>query len=448
MKEGLVYGLGRVLGDISRTSLAPSVPRAAKAKVLHAGGVSLASSRLAPALAAWQAVNDSRGESFVFGQSRRSSAPDAAFVNGAMGHSSLLEDCGPGGLREGSHPGTYIVPAALATAESERVDGRRFLIGLVIGYEAVSRIGRAAPPTIVQRRFRPLGVMGPFGAAAAAATVMGADDRQLAGALAIAANLAGGTTQGIFEGTMEPYFQAGLAARNGMLAARLGWSGAVTAARALEGDFGFFQTYGGEPADEQALLAPSKHFGIEAVGTKRFAACLQNQNTVALLVDQPSEPLDPDTVERVTITRPLSGTNGLNSPGVSRSRPFDNMLSAQMSARFTAAAALMRLPVDDPVFFQQSFGDPRIARLTDRIDLVQSDEDRVTIDILLRDGKTIRLDGGHRNVLFPDYGAVRAMFLKRTEPILGTKAEVAARLIDELEILTDIRELVTVLGTT
>ena len=108
----------------------------------------------------------------------------------------------------------------------------------------------------------------------------------------------------------------------------------------------------------------------------------------------------------------------------------------------------MRLPVDDPMFFQQSFGDPRIARLTDRIDLVQSDEDRVTIDILLRDGKTIRLDGGHRNVLFPDYGAVRAMFLKRTEPILGTNAEVAARLIDELEILTDIRELVTVLSTT
>ena len=448
MTEGLVFALGRALGDISRTSLAPSVLRAAKARLLHAVGVSLASSRLAPALVAWQAVNDSTGESFVFGQSRRISAPDAAFVNGATGHSSLLEDCGPGGLREGSHPGTYIIPAALATAESERVDGRRFLVGLVVGYEAVSRIGRAAPPTIVQRRFRPLGVMGPFGAAAAAATVMGADDRQLAAALAIAANLSAGTTQGIFEGSMEPYFQAGLAARNGMLAARLGCSGAATAARALEGDFGFFQTYAGEPANEQALLAPAKHYGIESVGTKRFAACLQNQNTVALLVDQLSEPLDPDTVERVTITRPLSGTNGLNSPGVSRSRPFDNMLSAQMSARFTAAAALMRLPVDDPMFFQQSFGDPRIAGLTERIDLVQSEQDRVTIDIVLRDGRAVRLDGGDQNVLFPDYGMVRSTFLQRTEPILGTNAEVAASLIDALEVVTDIRELVNVLGRT
>ena len=446
MKEGLVYALGQVLGDISRTALAPSVLRAAKAKLFHAIGVSLASSRLAPAVAAWQAVSDSTGESFVFGQTRRVSAPDAAFVNGAIGHSSLLEDCGPGGLKEGSHPGTYIIPAALAAAESERVDGSRFLTALVIGYEAVSRIGRAAPATIVQRRFRPLGVMGPFGAAAAAATVMGADDGQLTGALAVAANLAGGTTQGIFEGTMEPYFQAGLAARNGMLAARLGRSGAVTAARALEGDFGFFRTYGGESADEQALLAPSSRLGIEAVGTKRFAACLQNQNTVALLVDELDEPLDPDTVERVTITRPLSGTNGLNSPGVSRSRPFDNMLAAQMSARFTAAAAIMGLPVNDPMFFQQSFADPRIAGLTDRIDLVQSEVDRVTVDIVLRDGRRIHLDGGDRNVLFPDYDAVRAMFLKRTEPILGANAEAASRLIDELEVVTDIRQLITVLG--
>jgi hypothetical protein len=98
------------------------------------------------------------------------------------------------------------------------------------------------------------------------------------------------------------------------------------------------------------------------------------------------------------------------------------------------------------MFFQQSFADPRIAGLTDRIDLVQSEVDRVTVDIVLRDGRRIHLDGGDRNVLFPDYDAVRAMFLKRTEPILGANAEAASRLIDELEVVTDIRQLITVLG--
>jgi 2-methylcitrate dehydratase PrpD len=441
MNQGLSARLGMVLGDLGRRDIAPAALAAAKSRIFHACGVSLASSRLAPALAAWASVQDGSGEGFVFGQSRRIAPADAAFVNGVIGHSSLLEDCGPGGLREGSHPGTYIIPAALAAAQAQRADGRRFLAGLVVGYEAVSRIGAAAPAAIVSRRFRPLGVMGPFGAAAGAATVLGADDRQLAAALAIAANLSAGTTQGIFEGSMEPYFQAGLAARNGIFAARLGLSGATTASQAFEGSFGFFQTYAGEAADGLAMLAPSARCGIEQVGTKRFAACLQNQHTLALIVDGIAEPLAQEAIERVTVTRPESGTHGLNSPGVSRSAPPDNMLSAQMSARFTVAAALMGLPVDDPMFFQRSFGDPKIAALTQRIDLVPAKDDRVTVSVLLRSGQTVHLENAGLKVLFPDAAAVRAKFLKRAEPVIGRKAEDAAALIDDLENLGDIRAL-------
>ena len=66
----------------------------------------------------------------------------------------------------------------------------------------------------------------------------------------------------------------------------------------------------------------------------------------------------------VRTVRPEAGTNGLNSPGVSRSRPFANMLSAQMSARFTAAAALLGHPVDDPRFFASHHADPGIVALT------------------------------------------------------------------------------------
>lgn len=445
MQDGLVNGLAQVLGSIGRGALSPAALAAAKAKVLHALGVSLVSSALAPGRAAWAAVADVEGDCLVFGRSRGLSAPDAAFVNGTIGHSSLLEDCGPGGLREGSHPGPCILPAALAAAQAGGVDGWRFLAALVVGYEAVSRIGRSAPPSIVQRRFRPLAVMGPFGAAAAAATLAGADDRQLAAALAVAANLAGGTTQAIFEGSMESYFQAGIAARNGLLAARIGMAGATTAQAALEGEFGFFQVFGGAPADAGAMLAPADRCGIELVGLKRFASCVQNQNTVALLVDGLEAPLSPDRIERIRIERSASGTNGLNSPGVSRSGPFDNMLSAQMSARFTAAAAVLGLPVDDPRFYQDSFADPRVARLTERIDLVPCEDDRLVVTVTLRDGPAITLDGTGKSVLFPDYAEVRARFLARAQPLLGDQAAVAARLVDRLERLEDVRELLEVL---
>jgi 2-methylcitrate dehydratase PrpD len=442
MNDGLVNALANVLGSIGRGALSTSALTAAKAKLLHAIGVSLVGSGLAPARAAWSAVaTDGSGNCFVFGRSSGLGAPDAAFVNGTTGHCSLLEDCGPGGLREGSHPGPCILPAALAAAGSGGVDGWRFLSALLVGYEAVSRIGRAAPPSIVQRRFRPLAMMGPFGAAAAAATLAGADDRQLAAALAVAANMAGGTTQAIFEGSMESYFQAGIAARNGLLAARLGMSGAVTAQAALEGAFGFFQAFGGAAADAQAMLEPSDHCGIELVGLKRFASCVQNQNTVALLIDGLDAPLAPERIERIRIERSATGTNGLNSPGVSRSQPFDNMLSAQMSARFTAAAAVLRRPVDDPRYFQNCFGDPEVVSLSERIDLEPCDDDRLVVTVSLRDGPDLRLDGSGQSVLFPEYAEVRERFLTRARPVLGEQAAVTARLIDRLEHLEDVREL-------
>jgi len=445
MRDGLIAALSRILGEIGRQELLPDALAAAKSRLFHAFGVSLASSTLPSADAAWQAVRASRGDSFVFGRAQRVSAEDAAFANGVIGHSGLIEDCGPGGLREGSHPGTYIIPAALAAAESVGASGRRFLAGVVVGYETVSRIGAAAPTTIVRRRFRPVGIMGPLGATAAAAVVLGADDDQLAAALAIAANLSGGSTQGIFEGTMEPYFQAGLAARNGLFAARLGLAGAVTSAQALEGEYGFFNTYGGEVADADRLLQANAKPGICAVGTKRFAACLQNQQTLALIVDGLTEPLIPATTMRVVIRRPESGTNGLNSPGVSRSEPFDNMLSAQMSARFTAAAALLGKPVDDPKFFQQHFNDPSIWDLTRRIDLVSSLQDIVSITIEREGRPPITLDADRSDVLFPSNDAIRSSFLRRAQPLIAENGARAAHILDHLENAESLRDLTKLL---
>jgi 2-methylcitrate dehydratase PrpD len=439
--EGWALQLSCLLTDIGRSELPEAAARAAKNRLRHAFGVSLANSRLPAAEVAWKTMGGSSGPCFVFGRERRIHAPDAAFINGVIGHGSLLEDCGPGGLREGSHPGTFIIPAALAAAESCAASGKTFIAGLVVGYEAVSRIGAAASSSIVQRRFRPVGIMAAFGAATAAAMILGAEPEQLAAALSIAANLASGSTQGIFEGTMEPYFQAGFGARNGLLAALLALAGAATTRQALEGEFGFFHTYGGEPGKLDVLLGPRAQLGIAVVGTKRFAACLQNQQTLALIVDGLDPPLTADAIERVVIRRPQFGTNGLNSPGVSRSAPFDNMLSAQMSARFTAAAAILGKPVDDPVFFSSHHADKDIAELTRRIDLEPATDDSVVVELHLRNGRKLALDADKSGVLFPDDDVIRESFLRRARSVQGGEASTTAGLIDELGTLKDVGRL-------
>ena len=156
----LIAELATVVEEAVSRPLPPAAVEAAKSRLLHALGVGLASRDLPAVRVAWDAVSDTTGGCVAVGRPTRVPDRGAAFYNGVAGHSSLLEDCGPGGLREGSHPGTYVIPAALAAAESGRAGGRRLLLGIVAGYEAVSRLGAAAPEEIVARRFRPIAVMG------------------------------------------------------------------------------------------------------------------------------------------------------------------------------------------------------------------------------------------------------------------------------------------------
>mgnify|MGYP001627874502 CR=1 FL=1 len=444
--RGWVHSLAEQLCALTRGPLPPAAVEAASHRLFHAVGVSLANNQTPAAAVAWAALARTPGHSFAFGHRERIAAEDAAFVNATIGHGSLLEDCGPGGLREGSHPGTFIIPAALAIAEEIDASGAALARALVVGYEAVGRIGLAGPHDIVQRRFRPLGVMGAFGAAAAVADLLGADPDQMAAALSIAANLAGGSTQGIFEGSMEPYFQSAFAARNGIAAARLGIAGAQTATGSLEGEFGFFQTYGGVSGDPAPLFADTDQLAITRLGTKSFAACLQNQETVAVVVAELDTPLSEPDVARVTIRRPAMGTNGLNSPGVSRSKPFGNMLMAQMSARFTAAAALLGKPVTSPMFFAEHHGDPEIERLTDRIALEPTDDGSVSVVVELTDGTVRTFDSDQSGTLFPAPDRFPAMFTERATPVLGSDAAKARDMIANLDTLGSIRTLTAIFG--
>jgi 2-methylcitrate dehydratase PrpD len=240
---------------------------------------------------------------------------------------------------------------------------------------------------------------------------------------------------------MEPYFQAAFAARNGILAARLAMAGATAAREALEGEFGFFLTYGGEQGVLERLLEPRDRLGIEVVGTKRFAACLQNQETLTLIVDGLAGPLQMGHIERVVIARPAMGTNGLNSPGVSREGSFPNMLAAQMSARFTAAAALLGKPVDNPGFFAENHANPEIESLTRRIDLEPTQDGSVSVRIKLRGEPEMVLDGDKSRVLFPSDDEIRARFLKRAMPVLDRSTESVADSIASLETLGRVRTL-------
>ena len=167
----------------------------------------------------------------------RASAPAAAFANGVASHILELDD-----VHEGStlHAAAPIVPAALAVAEREHADGRSFLAAVTVGYEAAFRIGEAVNPGHYYF-FHPTGTVATFGAAAAAASLLGLDANQMVDALGTAGTQAAALWEFNADGAMSKHLHPGKAAMNGILAADLARVGFTGATRILEGSRGFFE---------------------------------------------------------------------------------------------------------------------------------------------------------------------------------------------------------------
>src|SRR6266581_7127618 len=107
---GAAAGLADVLSAIAASPLTGPARAATIQRLLHALGVGLVSTRLDPYAVCMRALSGERGSTTVLASREGLSDGGAAFVNAVALHSSLQEDCGPGGYRDGSHPGVYVIP--------------------------------------------------------------------------------------------------------------------------------------------------------------------------------------------------------------------------------------------------------------------------------------------------------------------------------------------------
>ncbi|MBI2848479.1 MAG: MmgE/PrpD family protein [Chloroflexi bacterium] len=148
-----------------------------------------------------------------------------------------------------THPGPNVLPAALATAELNRNSGKEFLTAVVAGYEIHNRIANDFIPSTQARGYRSSAVYGIFGAAVAVGKLLGLNEDEMAGAIALAVSATSGNLEGMRSGSDEWRIHEPLAARNGALSGLLSRllykSGSRCADSALEGDAGFYHTFAG-----------------------------------------------------------------------------------------------------------------------------------------------------------------------------------------------------------
>src|SRR6188768_2539523 len=166
---------------------------------------------------------------------RQATMRTAALINGAASHTVEFDDI----YRDaGYHPGSPTISAALAAAQASGASGERFLRAVIVGYEISTRIGEAVMPSHY-RFWHTTGTVGSFGAAAAAATILGCNRDQFMHALATVGTFASGLQQAFRSQAMTKPLHGGHAADAGAMAAMAAKKGVTGALDILEGEVGF-----------------------------------------------------------------------------------------------------------------------------------------------------------------------------------------------------------------
>lgn len=320
--------------------------------------------------------------------SGRAATPEtAAFANAALMHARAQDDVYFPGL---THVGAIITPAVLGVGEQLASSGQDMLTALIAGYEAAGAISQGFAKRTTARGFRASGIYGGFGAAAAVARLLCLDREATANAIGIVASMAAGTNQTWVTGTQEWQFQVGLAARNGILAARLAAVGGTGAANALEGEAGFYAAFMG---DLEQVDDVGKDLGTcwrsLHVTYKPYAVCaiLQAPVQQAILLARQHELKATDIAAvRLTLNPAEAAYPGTDSTG-----PFSDTGGTLMSAQFCLAVALAQRKVKGSDL--KRYADPLLQPLVQRGKVLADPQLGVrsfVLEVDLANGKTLR----------------------------------------------------------
>ena len=198
----------------------------------------------------------------------------AALVNGTAAHTAEVDDIFRDGIY---HPGAPTIAAALAVAQARNLTGEAFLRAVFVGYEISTRIAQAMGRAHYEY-WHNTGTIGSFGAAAAAAELLGLERVRFAHALATVATFAAGLQQAFRSDSMLKPMHAGRAAEAGVTAALGAAEGLTGALDIMEGEAGFGRAFGyaneGEAPDwDRAVSTLGADFHICRMTFKNHACC-------------------------------------------------------------------------------------------------------------------------------------------------------------------------------
>lgn len=338
---GVTAELSKFSAEVSIDKVPPEVVSRARLLLLDLVGniVRGHETESTPALLSMiRALGMAEGTSRVFGDSHTFSPAGAALLQGALAHSLDFDDTHAAATL---HPGAAVIPAALAAAEMINASGATTLAAIIAGYEVICRVALALPAgEHYARGFHPTSTCGAFGAAAAAARVLGLDADGTASALGIALSQTAGSLQFLQNGAWTKRFQVGWSAMSGLAAATLASKSFKGADQAIEGAHGFLRSYAPRPSPQRATQDLGKVYELMATAVKPYPSCRYGHAGIDAAISLRAEHnLQPNEISAVVYGLSNAGMLLVGAPAQKKADP-QNIVDAQFSAPFVLSVAL------------------------------------------------------------------------------------------------------------
>ncbi len=423
----------------------PAVEEAKKA-VRDCLGVALAGSREEDAkICAEIARQESaKEEATVYGQRFKSSAIHAAFANGTAAHAMDFDHS----FTLMGQPTAPIIPATFALGEALGASGRQVLEAYAAGFEATGKLVFSLRNATQDGWHGPAN-LGVFGASVACSKLLGLNASQIQMSLGIAASMAGGVVANF--GTMTKPLHVGLAARNGVTAAKLAKSGYTANGQAIEAGVGFLDMFYHEsPIDSRPIEELGKTYALETDGIRikpypcgglthptidaTFELCAKHGIT-ADMIESVQADVVKHTASRIIFKVPQNGIQG------------------KFCMPYLLSRAIIDKKVGLDVFTDEAVRDQNILKLAEKIEMRLDPNLKASspggrpcrVTIRLKNGQTHMLEKEHAKGS-PDVPMtleeLRGKFTDCARQALDRdSADRARESIERLETLSDIRPL-------
>jgi 2-methylcitrate dehydratase PrpD len=333
------------------------------------------------------------------------------------------------------------------------VSGKRFLTAFLAGFEVACKIAEAIKPDHYKKGFHTSGTVGTFGAAIAAAKLLGLNEIKIRHAIGIASSMSSGIRVNF--GTMTKPLHVGRAAQNGVSAALFAQDGFEANCEALDGPWGYFQVLGGGFDPEKIVgCFGNPHTIVDpGVSIKPYpCGVLTHPSMDAMLALVIKHDIQPDDIEKAVL---YAGSNILDPI---RYTIAQNELEAKFCMPFLLAAIAISRKAGVREFTREFVNDSKTQSLMGKIRIefdseIETkgwDKIRSRLEIKLKDSRTLireadeRYRGGPDNPLSDK--ELQGKFTDCTEALYDDKVrESIFTAIAEFEQLEDVESFISML---